>query len=153
MLFLIIFVIIPLIEIALFITIGEEIGLFTTLALTFLTALIGAALIRWQGLQTLFSARTAMDRGEMPVQELFDGICLAIAGAFLMTPGFFTDTLGFALLVPPLRAALRIRLARHMAAHGTVYGSPRPGQPPPHHAKPDVIDAEYERLDDDTPKQ
>ncbi|MCB9990172.1 MAG: FxsA family protein [Rhodospirillales bacterium] len=142
MIFFIIFVIIPLTEIALFIAVGDEIGLLSTLFLCVLTAMIGAVLIRTQGLATLFSARGTMSRGELPVQEMFDGICLAVAGALLMTPGFFTDGIGFSLLVPQFRVWLRHYLSRRFdfEIHGsqTSYGRPR---------DPDVIEAEYERVD------
>lgn len=102
-----IFLIIPLIEIWLFMTIGDEIGIGMTFALCVITAIIGSGLVRNQGINTLNKARSSMNQGEMPVQELFDGICIAIAGATLITPGFFTDTIGFLLLLPPFRAWLR----------------------------------------------
>ena len=73
----IIFVIIPLIEIALFIVVGGEIGIFATLLLCVIMAITGSMLVRQQGLKTLFAAKDAMERGELPVKELFDGICIA----------------------------------------------------------------------------
>lgn len=145
--FFILFFIIPLTEIALFVKIGGALGLGTTLLLCVLTAALGAILIRRQGLHTLLSARTAMDRGGMPFQEIFDGLCLAVAGALLMTPGFLTDAIGFSLLTPPIRHVLRTAVARHFKTgiwegRGDAggFGSAAP---------PDVIEAEFERLDDD----
>ncbi len=143
MIFFIIFVIIPLIEISLFVSVGEEIGLVKTLLLCLLTAMIGAVLIRQQGLQTLLTARSAMNKGEVPVSAIFDGICLAVSGALLMTPGFFTDAIGFSLCVPKIREVLRHKLAAHFDIHV-------PGDPAGQHRRvdPDVIEVEYEKLDD-----
>ncbi len=131
--FFIIFLVIPFIEIAVFIAVGEHIGLFTTLLLAFLTAIIGGAIIRYQGLGTFSSLRMTMERGEMPVKELFEGFCLVAAGALLITPGFVTDTAGFLLLVPQVREALRDFLMRH--GTWTVYGEKT--------RNPDIIEVEY----------
>lgn len=141
--FFIIFVIIPLTEIMVFIAVGERIGLLTTLALAFSTAIIGGALVRHQGLQTFLAFKSALERGRMPLGEIFDGFCLIAAGALLITPGFVTDTLGFLLLFPPVRAFLRhlikTRTSWHVETETTAY---RP-------ASPDIIEGEYERLDED----
>lgn len=101
-----IFLGIPILEIALFIQVGDVIGLWPTLATIVATAIIGGAIIRAQGLAVLMRARESIDRGEAPVNEVFTGICLLVAGALLMTPGFLTDSLGFLLLVPAIRSAL-----------------------------------------------
>lgn len=100
------FIGVPLIEIALFIQVGGFIGLWPTIAIVIATALAGTALIRRQGLNTLRRAQQEMDAQRLPVRELFDGVCLLFAGALLLTPGFLTDTIGFLLLVPPLRRLL-----------------------------------------------
>lgn len=100
------FVLVPIAEIAVFIKAGEIIGLGWTLGVIVLTAMIGTALLRQQGLQVLAQVQQRLDRGEMPVGEMFDGLCLLVAGALLLTPGFLTDSVGFALFIPPLRAAL-----------------------------------------------
>lgn len=105
---------VPLIEIGLFIEIGGFIGLWPTLALVVLTAAIGSWQLRAQGLATLARGRQQLDRGELPTRELFDGFCLVIAGALLLTPGFMTDAVGLALFVPPFRDALRRFLASRM---------------------------------------
>ncbi|MCB9988027.1 MAG: FxsA family protein [Rhodospirillales bacterium] len=147
--FFIIFLIIPLIEIGLFITVGEEIGLVSTLLLCVLTAVIGAALIRHQGLETLFSARRAMDRGEMPVREMFDGLCLAVAGALLMTPGFFTDAIGFSLTIPAVRSFVLAALPRFFDVQVMGGAASSSSQSRTYRRSPDVIEAEYEVLDED----
>jgi UPF0716 protein FxsA len=103
---LLIFLGIPIIEIALFIQAGSLIGLWPTLAAIVATAIIGGAIIRAQGLAVLARARQSLDRNEPPVNEVFTGLCLLVAGALLMTPGFLTDSLGFLLLVPTVRRSL-----------------------------------------------
>lgn len=112
--FFIIFVIIPLIEVALFAEIGGKIGAAYTLALCVMTAATGGIILRYQGIMTIFDVRTALDRGQMPVQALFDRLCLTVAGVLLIMPGFFTDALGFALAIPPIRAWLRHYLIRRL---------------------------------------
>ena len=142
------FLLIPLAEIYVLIQVGSVIGALPTVALVVLTALVGAVLIRAQGLATLTRVRTSMDRGELPAVELFEGLCLLIAGAFLLTPGFVTDALGFLLLVPPLRRGVllgliergAIRVARRDAGPGTGAG---PGARGPGR----IIDGEFERED------
>jgi UPF0716 protein FxsA len=100
------FLCIPIAEIAVFIKAGQIIGLGWTLAVVVLTAIIGTALLRRQGLKVLSQTQQKLDRGELPVGELFDGICLLVAGALLLTPGFITDFVGFALFIPPVRLLL-----------------------------------------------
>jgi len=107
MLFFLIFLIIPLTEVALFAVVGGEIGALNTLLLCVVTAMIGSYLVRRQGLEALMSARQKMESSDMPVKEIFDGICLFAAGLLMITPGFFTDGVGFALLVPFVRNILR----------------------------------------------
>lgn len=101
-----IFIGVPIVEIALFIQAGDIFGLWPTLATIVATAIIGGALIRAQGLATINRARQSLDQGQAPVREVFTGICLLLAGALLMTPGFLTDSIGFLLLIPPVRRSL-----------------------------------------------
>ena len=103
---LIAFIGVPLIEIALFIQVGGFIGLWPTIAIVIVTAVTGTALIRRQGISTLQRAQQEMEEQRLPLRELFDGVCLLFAGALLLTPGFLTDAVGFALLIPPLRHLL-----------------------------------------------
>lgn len=98
------FLVIPLLEIYVFIKVGGVIGVGWTLFLTFVTAVIGSGLLRYQGLSTWTKAREKVDEDKFPLEEMFDGICLLVAGAFLLTPGFVTDTIGFLLFLPPFRA-------------------------------------------------
>jgi UPF0716 protein FxsA len=105
--------IIPLLEIAAFVVIGGEIGVFYTLALIVVTAIIGSILLRIQGFGLLAKIRTDMDAGKVPARELVHGLMIMIAGVLLLTPGFVTDACGFLLFVPPLRdAAWRVVKSR-----------------------------------------
>jgi UPF0716 protein FxsA len=94
---------VPLAEIATFVIVGSKIGVVATIALVLVTAVTGATLLRIQGLGTLDRIRTQMDRGEMPGRDLVHGLMIMIAGVFLLTPGFITDTLGLLLFVPSIR--------------------------------------------------
>ena len=98
-----IFLIVPLIEIYLLIKIGSVVGAGTTIFLVVFTAVLGAFLVRTQGFSTLASVQMQLARGQIPALEIVEGLCLFIAGALLLTPGFFTDAIGFILLTPPLR--------------------------------------------------
>jgi UPF0716 protein FxsA len=100
------FIGVPVIEIAVFIRVGGWIGLWPTIAIVILTAAIGSWLLRLQGLNTLARVQDAFQRGEMPVAELFNGLCLLLAGALLLTPGFVTDAVGFLLFLPSFRMFL-----------------------------------------------
>ena len=97
------FMIVPLIEVVILIQVGRAIGAGYTVILIIGTAALGAALLRWQGLATLARVRLSMDQGRLPATELIEGLLLLIAGALLLTPGFFTDALGFLALLPGLR--------------------------------------------------
>ncbi|MGF1658481.1 MAG: FxsA family protein [Rubrimonas sp.] len=97
---------VPLIEIVLFIQIGGLIGLWPTILVVILTAAIGASMLRRQGLATVQRLQAAMARGEDPSDQLAQGALILFAGALLLTPGFFTDGVGFALLNAPIRERL-----------------------------------------------
>lgn len=158
------FIMVPIAEIAVFIKAGDLIGLWPTIAAVVLTAIIGTAMLRHQGLATLVRLRATMDRGELPVRELFDGACLLLAGALLLTPGFLTDAVGFLLLVPPVRALAGATLWHRMqrsgnfsvhvggmqgGMHGGMNGGARDGphRPPPGDGP--VVDADYEVVEKD----
>lgn len=111
-LFLLLFVMAPLIELYFLIQVGSIIGALPTILLSILTAVIGGYLVRMQGLTVLMRVRSTMDRGETPALELLDGAVLLLCGFALMLPGFITDVVGFALLVPVLRQALIRRYIR-----------------------------------------
>ncbi len=98
-----IFIVVPILEIYLLIKAGGAFGIDWTIFAVVVTAVAGAALVRRQGLATLANARSSLGRGEMPAFELCEGLVLLVSGALLMTPGFFTDFVGFLCLVPALR--------------------------------------------------
>jgi UPF0716 protein FxsA len=112
-----VFVIIPMAELYLLFTVAEWIGGLTTLALVILTAGIGLSVLRVQGFATLTRANQRMAQGELPGQEIVEGMMLAIAGALLLTPGLITDVIGFTLLTPMFRR----RLAQRAMKKGTFF--------------------------------
>ncbi len=116
----VLFVTVPIIEIALFITIGGQIGIWATLGLVVLTAMIGTVLLRQQGLSVLARARAEMDAGRMPLGRLADGLFLLVAAVLLLTPGFMTDALGFLLFVPAIRQTIGRRLLEWIVGSGRV---------------------------------
>lgn len=126
------FIAVPALEIALFIQIGGWLGLVPTLIIVFLTAIAGTALLRQQGIEVLHRAQKNMDKGELPLREVFDGLCLFLAGAFLLTPGFFTDTVGFLLFLPPFRALMMALFAEKILKNAQVHVS-QPGHGPQNH--------------------
>lgn len=112
------FVLVPLLELALLIQVGQWVGVLPTVLLVAGTGLVGAWLARSQGIQALARVQSEMERGAMPGQALMDGAAILVGGAFLMTPGVVTDVLGFALLVPVTRGWMKRwatkRLKRNM---------------------------------------
>ncbi len=143
---------VPIAEIAVFIKVGGWIGLWPTIAIVALTAMIGTALLRLQGFATLMKVRESLAAGRLPMAEVFDGVCLLVAGVLLLTPGFVTDTIGLLLFVPQLRAAVRRWLTAYLLSSGrvhTVSEGPTPRRDPPRPpGGPTVIEGEYEEIDD-----
>lgn len=126
---LLLFLLVPLVEIYILIEVGQEIGALSTIGLCVLTAVIGAALLRIQGLQTLTRAQENLNRGEIPAIEMFEGMALALGGALLLTPGFATDTLGFLCLIPWSRRAMIRGALRRMNVYYGPPGGPGTGGP------------------------
>lgn len=159
-LFAVLFFIVPLIEIYLLIQVGEVIGAGWTILLVVLTAVLGAFLLRQQGLSTLARFQRNMGQGQLPAQEMLEGVVLVVGGALLMTPGFFTDTLGFLCLFPLSR--LLIVKALMKRATVSVMGAQSPGgfsQADPFRREDDVtrnpaqsqgatLEGEFQRKDD-----
>jgi UPF0716 protein FxsA len=138
------FLIVPLVEIYFLITVGGVIGAVPTIALVVFTALLGAMLLRFQGLATLQRTRMTMAQGQVPALEMLEGVLLVFAGALLLTPGFFTDAIGFLFLVPPLRQAL----IRWFLSKSEIHAQPRPGPAQGRRHEPYTIEGEYRRDDD-----
>ena len=145
-----IFLVVPLVEIYLLIEIGSEIGAATTIFLVVFTAILGAFLVRVQGFSTLIRVQTQLVKGQIPALAVIEGVFLFVAGALLLTPGFFTDTVGFIFLTPPLRRRIIKAIlkrgvvrgvdsaARHARTGSESTDAPRPKR---------VIEGEYKDLD------
>ncbi|MFC3613462.1 FxsA family protein [Lutimaribacter marinistellae] len=149
------FLLVPILEIALFIQVGGLIGLWPTLGIVVLTAVLGTWLVRTQGRLAMGQLQRAFSELDDPTEPLAHGAMILFSGALLLTPGFFTDAIGFALLVPGIRVAVyryirkRVRVTQFQMGPG-----PRPGGP--HHGGPhhgaygpvggDIIDADYEEV-------
>ncbi|MFT5098411.1 MAG: UPF0716 protein FxsA [Patiriisocius sp.] len=106
------FITIPILEMYLLIQVGSRIGALPTIGLVVLTATLGIWLLRLQGLATLARLQSRLNQGEIPGQELLEGIMLLVGGALLLTPGFFTDGIGFVCLLPGLRKPIAEWLIR-----------------------------------------
>ena len=152
---LIAFIAVPMIEIALFIQIGGAIGLGWTLAIVLFTAVLGTWLVRTQGALALGQLRSSFSDLRDPTEPLVHGAMILFAGALLLTPGFFTDAVGFSLLIPAVRqAAFRAIRSR---VNVQTFGTPPGGQPGgPRNPRPqrpqrgDVIEGEYHEIDPGT---
>ena len=131
-------------EVFIFLEVGSVIGTWPTIGLIIGTAVVGGLILRWQGLQTLARARRQLAANRLPVAEMAEGAALALAAVLLLTPGFFTDALGAALLFPPLRRSLLRRVLARVAPHARDAGAG------PASAANDaqIIDGEYRVLDE-----
>jgi len=135
---------VPIIEIGLFIELGGLLGLWPTLAIVIITAFLGSVLLRTQGLSTLEELRRTAETGQSPAGPMAHGALILAAGLLLLTPGFFTDSIGFLLMVPAIRSlVIRWLVTR---AQMKIYASAANSQQAPD----DIIDADYEVVDDET---
>lgn len=140
---LVLFLAVPLIEIALFIQVGGLIGLWPTLAIVVLTAFLGTSLMRSQGAAAMGQIRDSFGEMRDPTEPLAHGAMILFAGALLLTPGFFTDALGFLLLFPPFRAAAYLWLRKRITVQSfSAHGYER-------REEGDIIDGEYREVDRD----
>lgn len=139
------FIAIPLIEIALFIQVGGLLGLWPTLLIVVVTAIIGSYLVRQQGAREIAQLRSSFSELRDPSESLANGAMILFSGALLLTPGFFTDIVGFALLVPPIRA----RLYSYLRAKVSVASFQMGPQPTQQRPRPNdrVIDGEFEEVE------
>ncbi len=115
----IVFLLVPIIEIGLFIVLGGVIGLWPTLLGVVVTAVIGSVVIRAQGTSLIEEIRTTSAMGGLPAKQLAFGMMIGIAGALLLTPGYFTDTFGFLLLVPKIRSIIYEELKKRISVVAT----------------------------------
>lgn len=131
----------PLIEIAVLILVGSHIGVLATIGLIIATGFLGMLLLRIQGFAVLSRIRSEMDRGHLPDKSLADAAMIALAGLFLIIPGFVSDIIGLLLFLPPVRSLIRAAIGRRV----TIVRQSRPG-------RPDVVDLDpedYRRTDGD----
>ena len=168
---LLLFIAVPIIEIALFIQVGGFLGLWPTVGLVLLTAFVGASLVRSQGIATLMSVQSRLQQGELPAQQIVEGLMLAVSGVLLLTPGFMTDAMGLVVLLPAPRAWLAKQLMSRVNVQGMQSGAGFSagfgGQDPfqsqqrdPFERNPfqqdsqqgDVFDGEFERKDANKPR-
>ena len=105
------FIVVPIAELAVIIQVGQSLGVLSTVLLLIAVSVVGAFMVKLQGIGLFMSAQRKLAQGQMPDNELIAGIAVLFAGALMLTPGFLTDALGLALLIPPIRAVL-IRLVR-----------------------------------------
>lgn len=137
---LLLFIVMPIVEMWVLITVGSSIGAINTIGLVLLTALIGIFLLRQQGFETLWRGRKKLQRGHLPAQEMIEGLILAVSGALLLTPGFVTDTFGFLGLVPTFRRVFIKRVFNkinitHLRNSGSSYNHQT-------HSNDEIIDGE-----------
>lgn len=154
---LLLFIVVPAVELVLLIKIGQVIGALATGVLIVVTGIVGATLAKWQGLSVLQRLREETARGELPADSLLDGAFILVAGALLVTPGVLTDLFGFSCLVPPVRRVMkrvllnRIRQAMEegrMQVSMHVGGGFSPGSGPASPEQPEIIDVESRVVED-----
>ena len=135
---LLLIILIPILEIYLFIKIGSQIGAFTTISLIFFTAIIGVYYARYEGLNTLRSGVSQLYKNQMPLFELMSGAALAVAAFLLILPGFATDSLGFLIIFPLTRKIIFQLLSKKTKSEV--------------HIKDDLIEGEFEDRDSEYDK-
>ena len=146
------FLMVPIIEIALFIQVGGVIGLWPTLAIVVLTAFLGTWLVRTQGRMALGQLQASFSELNDPTEPLAHGAMILVAGALLLTPGFFTDAIGFLLLVPAFRVAVfrhlrgKIKVAQFQMGTGQMGTGPRH---PGFGRDDNIIDGDFEEVKPD----
>jgi UPF0716 protein FxsA len=123
-LLIVLFVAVPIIELAVILQVGELIGFWTTLALLVVDSILGAVLMRSQGRSAWRRFNAALAEGRAPAREVLDGVLVIFGGALLLTPGFVTDAVGICLLLPPTRAVVRVLLVRRLG-HRMVVSAAR----------------------------
>jgi len=119
------FIVVPTIEIAIFIWTGGYIGIWSVIALILLTGILGTIIVRHEGMETIRRAQLSFQRGEVPREEILDGICILIGSVLLITPGFFTDLVGFLVVFPltrkPFKLGMKKIVAKKISKGNIVY--------------------------------
>ena len=135
---LLLFIAVPLLEIALFIQIGGLLTLWPTLAIVVLTAMIGTYLVRQQGGEVILRLRESFETLSDPSEPLAHGAMILFSGALLLTPGFFTDTIGFLLLIPAVRQIVFREVRKRIVVESVTMGRNRP-----HRGQDDIIEGDF----------
>lgn len=147
----VLFIAVPIAEISVLIRVAGSIGALNTIAFVVFTAILGAYLVRQQGFSVITKLQEETNAGRVPAMQIAEGVALLFAGAVLLTPGFITDALGFALLFPPFRQTLIAWAISKGVSGGGRFSYTRYGATPPGpHVRPDVIEGEY--TDQEEPK-
>ncbi len=139
----VLFLIIPIIEVYILIEVGGIIGAGWTILLIVLTAIVGVNLLRQQGISTLMRANSLMSQGQLPAMEILEGLFLAVGGALLVTPGFFTDAIGFICLIPYTRRGI----IRYLLLNSTIRTSYTVHRETTERSGSHTIEGEYRRED------
>lgn len=141
---------VPLLELFVIVQVAGGLGVGQTILLLLVVSVVGAWMVRRSGLGVLKQIRTRLERGELPGNELVDGVLILVAGALMLTPGFLTDAVGLLLLIPPTRIAVRSVLMRRYSKRITVAGWPgESGRPGGHRRSGPTLDAESYPTDRD----
>lgn len=145
------FIAVPIIEIALFIQVGGVIGMWPTLAIVVLTAVLGTTMMRAQGALAMRDLQGSFNDLRDPTEPLAHGAMILVAGVLLLTPGFFTDALGLSLLIPQVRRAVFAYVAARVRIQSVHYGhaGPHPQGPRRTPGGDDIIDGDYHEVDED----
>ncbi|CTQ49170.1 FxsA family protein [Jannaschia donghaensis] len=134
------FIIVPIVEIALFIQVGGFLGLWPTLAIVIVTAMAGTYLVKRQGLAEIARLQNSLNTLDNPTRPLAHGAMILASGLLLLTPGFFTDAVGFLLLIPQVRDKVMQAVRKRINVESFTVG---PQQSPPPHPDDDIVEAEY----------
>jgi len=151
---LLLFIVMPIVEIGVLIRVGGWLGLWPTLFIVILTAVVGTWMLRQQSAATMMQAQQRLQAGQLPAQQIFEGLLLLVGGVLLLTPGFVTDAIGFACLVPWSRRWLAKAISQRtkggtvfMSTQGGGFQAPkRPGARPSNQSD-DVIEGDYREID------
>jgi len=150
--FFLFFIAIPLIEVILFITVGKYIGLWNTIFIIIMTGIVGAILVKSQGISILNKALGEIKSNKVPIFSIFEGIAILIAGAFLLTPGFLTDALGCVLLVPKARNIIINYITSYLKKR-TIYKEKTMYNSNEEDKRNKIFEGNFEEVDDNEKKK
>ena len=150
--FFLFFIAIPIIEVILFITVGKYIGLWNTIFIIITTGIIGAILVKSQGITILNNTLEEIRSNKMPIYSIFEGVAILIAGAFLLTPGFLTDTIGCVLLIPKARNIIINYITSYLKKR-TIYKKKTTYYSNKEYKENKTFEGDFEEIDDNDKKK